>query len=124
MCLPTPAVLLAEVKQGRVPAAETLLDAKADPNAVDAATGETPLFFALAQRQEQPRLLQLLLNSERCCWWCWCWCWCCCCCCGCSAALLLCCCSAALRLLNCSWGCALPPVSSQSAARPCWQFQC
>lgn len=59
-----PPVLLALVKQGRVPAVEQLLDSEADPNTVDPATGETPLFSALAQRDTQPQLLALLMESE------------------------------------------------------------
>lgn len=57
------AALIAAVKQGRVPAAEQLLGGAADPNAVDAATGETPLFLAIPQAVEQPDLLQQLLDS-------------------------------------------------------------
>jgi ankyrin repeat protein len=54
--------LLAQVKQGAAPAVEQLLGGAADPNAVDSATGATPLLLAVEQRQ--PALLQLLLNSE------------------------------------------------------------
>ena len=61
---PPCAVLLAEVKQGNVPAAEALLSSgAADPNVVDPATKETPLFYALAERQRQPQLLPLLLDG-------------------------------------------------------------
>ena len=59
-------MLLAQVKEGRVPAVEQLLGGAADPNVADAATGETPLFYAVAQRAQSPQLLPLLLSSEWC----------------------------------------------------------
>jgi hypothetical protein len=54
------AALLAAVKEGNAPAAETLLAHAANPNAVDAATGDTPLFYAVESQQE---LLPILLES-------------------------------------------------------------
>ena len=58
------AVLLGAVQRGRVPAVEALLAGLADPNTVNKATGETPLFAAVGERKAEPQLLPLLLQSE------------------------------------------------------------
>lgn len=60
-----PAVLLAQARQGSVPAVEELLSEQGDPNVADPVTGETPLFAALEQAaMGEPELLTLLLSRK------------------------------------------------------------
>lgn len=60
-------MLLARAKEGDLPAVEDLLaSGLVDPNARDAASGETALFYAVEQaaRENDPSLLELLLSGE------------------------------------------------------------